>query len=325
MSFSSEVKEELSKLSNLANKEVVKYEFLGYLATNHVQIEQEKQGRKLKFATENEYNINRFSKLLNNLRLNKYEIQIVGKSYLITVKKPELDEIVYKKEDKSSCLQENIILNKKMIKDKIEKQENLQKAFVRGAFLGSGAISNPQKSYHLEIIFSQLEDANFVLEILQSYNIILKKITKKQGYSIYAKDGEQISKFLAFVGANNSVLKFEEIRVYRDIRNNVNRKVNCETANLNKTINSALNQIEAIKNLQSTGELERLPEGLQEIAKLRLSNPEASLAELGSMLKKPIGKSGVNHRLKAIEKIACQFGDVPFTDTFVSSGTDLKH
>ena len=117
------------------------------------------------------------------------------------------------------------------------------------------------------------------------------------------KDGDEISKFLALIGASRSVLHFEEIRVYRDIRNQVNRKVNCETANLNKTVNAALQQIENIQYLQSIGKLETLSEPLQEIAKVRLENPEASLAELGNMLAKPIGKSGVNHRFQAIERI----------------------
>ena len=130
-------------------------------------------------------------------------------------------------------------------------------------------------------------------------------LQKKTNYSIYTKDGEEISKFLAFIGANNAVLKFEDIRVYRDVKNNVNRKVNCETANLNKTITAALKQIEIIKKLKKTGEYDKLPDNLKEIAEIRLKNPEASLQEIGQMLREPIGKSGVNHRLKAIEKL-CQ-------------------
>lgn len=296
MSFSSDAKEELSRLSNLANKEVVKYEFLGYLTTNHVTIEQGKQGKKLKFSTENEYNINRFSKLLNNLQWSKYEIQIVGKTFSITTPTSEMEEITYENE--------KVIINEELIQEKIKNQENLQKAFVRGAFLGSGSVNNPKTSYHLEIVLTDTKNVDLILSILQRYDITFKQLVKKQGYSIYTKDGEEISKFLAFVGANKSVLKFEEIRVYRDIRNNVNRKVNCETANLNKTVNSAIKQIEAIQLLQEKGKLEELSEALQEIASLRLSHPEASLIELGAMLESPIGKSGVNHRLKAIEQIA---------------------
>ena len=283
MSFSSEVKEELSKLSNLANKEAVKWEFIGYLATNHIAQEQ----NKIKFSTENEYNINRFSKLLNNLNCTNYEIKITGKNFSIIVPMLAIKEISY--------------MDKKMLSTE---NEIMQKAFIRGSFLGSGSMTNPKNSYHLEILFANLEDAEISLKILENYNIKLKSMTKNQSYGIYAKDGEEISKFLAFIGANNAVLKFEEIRVYRDIRNNVNRKVNCETANLNKTVNSAVKQIEAIKLLEKSGKLAELSEGIQEIAKLRIFHPEASLAELGAMLAKPIGKSGVNHRLKTIEKLA---------------------
>ncbi len=289
MSFAGEVKEELNKLTNLANKEAVKYEFLGYLMTNHMIIEK----NKMKFSTENEYNINRFSKLLNNLQQIKYEIQIVGKTFSITTPIPELEEI-----------QENFILDLEKIRKQAEKQEVLQKALIRGCFLGSGSISNPKQSYHLEVLFSRKAYADFIQELLQTYQIVVKQVIKNQSDGIYAKDGEEISKFLAFIGANHSVLQFEEIRVYREIRGNVNRKVNCETANLNKTVESALKQIQAIEYLKKKGKLEELSEGLQEIAQLRISHPEASLIELGNLLKMPIGKSGVNHRLKAIEKMA---------------------
>jgi len=289
MSFAGEVKEELNKLTNLANKEAVKYEFLGYLMTNHMIIEK----NKMKFSTENEYNINRFSKLLNNLQQTKYEIQIVGKTFSITTPIPELEEI-----------QENFILDLEKIRKQVEKQEVLQKALIRGCFLGSGSISNPKQSYHLEVLFSQKAYADFIQGLLQTYQIVVKQVIKNQSNGIYAKDGEEISKFLAFIGANHSVLQFEEIRVYREIRGNVNRKVNCETANLNKTVESALKQIQAIEFLKQKGKLEELSEGLQEIAQLRILHPEASLIELGNLLKTPIGKSGVNHRLKAIEKMA---------------------
>lgn len=289
MSFSSEVKEELNNLSNLANKEAVKYEFLGYLMTNHMTMEK----NKMKFSTENEYNINRFSKLLNNLQQTKYEIQIVGKTFSITASIPELKEIP-----------EKLILDLEQIKAQVEKQEVLQKALIRGCFLGSGSISNPKQSYHLEVLFSQKIYADFIQKLLQKYEIIVKQVVKNQSNGIYMKDGEEISKFLAFIGANHSVLQFEEIRVYREIRGNVNRKVNCETANLNKIVESALKQIQAIEVLKQKGKLEDLSEGLQEIAQLRILHPEASLIELGNMLKSPIGKSGVNHRLKAIEKMA---------------------
>ena len=146
-----------------------------------------------------------------------------------------------------------------------------------------------------------------MLEILSKYAIQFRSIEKKNGYSIYTKDGDEISKFLALIGASSSVLKFEEIRVYRDIRNNVNRKVNCETANLNKTVNAAWKQIEDIKYLKQIGQFDKMPEQLQEIANLRLANPEASLVEIGKMLSRPIGKSGVNHRFYNIEQFVSKF------------------
>lgn len=292
MSFSSEVKEEISKLSNLANKEIVKFELLGYFSTNNVTIEK----NKLKFCTESEYNINRFSKLLNNLQYTNQKIEIAGKKFCITVNKPEIYEVIYK---------EKIIFND--IIDQIENKELLEKAFVRGSFLGGGSINNPENTYHLEIIFSTEKNSNVILKILNKYGIQLKNIEKKKGHAIYTKDGNEISKFLALIGASNSVLKFEEIRVYRDIRNNVNRKVNCETANLNKTIDTAVRQMENIKFLKEIGQFDKMSEQLQEVAKLRLENPEASLTEIGKMLSKPIGKSGVNHRFQNIEQFAYKF------------------
>ena len=141
------------------------------------------------------------------------------------------------------------------------------------------------------------------MQILNKYNIHFKKLEKENAVSIYSKDGEEISKFLAFIGANSSVLKFEDIRVYRDMRNNVNRIVNCETANLSKTVNAAVKQIDAINKLKESGKYNSLSENLKEIAELRIKYPEVSLIELGKMLNPPIGKSGVNHRMKAILKL----------------------
>ena len=304
MSFSTDVKEELSKLSNLANKECVKAEMYGYLNSNNTS----EENGSIKFTTESEYNINRFSKLLNNLNITKYDIDIVGKNFSITVPKKETESL------------------KKIYSEyKIENIENIEKAVVRGAFLGSGSINNPKNKYHIEVTLKDRNVADVMIEILQKYDInfkVLNNSTRKtknkltetrekevnevttRKCSIYSKDGEEISKFLAFIEASSSVLKFEEIRVYRDMRNNVNRIVNCETANLSKTVNAAVKQIEAIEKLKEIGKFNNLPDNLKEIANLRIKNPEASLTELGQMLKKPIGKSGVNYRLKILIDLA---------------------
>lgn len=283
MSFSTDVKEELSKISNLANKQCVKLEFLGYSKSNNVSI----VDNTLRFSTESEYNINRYGKLLNNLNSNDYKIELQGKNYVITSRDKQILKIV----------QENIA--EVQMRNDVE-----EKAFVRGCFLGSGSINNPENKYHMEIIFKEKETANFVLNILEKYNIYFKLLEKTNCNSIYSKDGEEISKFLAFIGANSAVLKFEDIRVYRDMRNNVNRLVNCETANLTKIVGAAVKQIEAIKRIKEEGKFTELTDNLKEIAELRIKYPESSLTELGKMTNPPIGKSGVNHRLKAIMKIA---------------------
>lgn len=291
MSFSSEVKEELSKISNLSNKEAVKYEFMGYLLTTNVTIEE----NLLKFSTESEYNVNRFCKLLNNLNIINYDISIQGKIYTISCKISNKNNVlnIIDKELK------NIFLNIEKIK-----KEDLLKSLVRGSFLGGGSINNPENKYHAEIIFKGKEEAIFVNNIFQNYGINYKLLEKNNKICLYSKEGEGIADLLAFIGANSSVLRFEEIRVMRDMRNSVNRIVNCETANLNKTVNAAIKQIEDIKLIKKLKKFENLSENLKEIANLRLENPEASLAELGQMLEKPVSKSGVNHRLKTISEYA---------------------
>lgn len=168
--------------------------------------------------------------------------------------------------------------------------------------MGSGSINNPKNKYHMEILFSLEKNAKFILEILNKYNIEFKILENNS--TLYSKDGEEISKFLAFIGASSSVLKFEDIRVFREMRNNVNRLVNCETANINKIATTAAKQIAAINKIREMGKFDSLPDNLKEIAEVREKNPDMSLLELGKLLQTPIGKSGVNHRLKAIEKIA---------------------
>ncbi len=280
MSFSKDLKEEISKTENLSNKQAVKYELIGYLLSNNIS--QEKQN--IKFSTENEYNINRFSRLLSNMGINNYDITLQGKLYIITVKLKEINKI------------ENVRIQ--------EASQEQIKWIIRGAYLGGGSINNPENKYHLELGIKKLEDAELLVQALLTFDIKSSIIEKKNEYAIYIKDGEEISKFLALLGANKSVIKFEEIRVQREMNNKINRIVNCESANLNKTINASIEQIEAIKRLKQNHKFENLSDSLKEIATLRLENPNASLVELGQKLKQPVGKSGVNYRLKKIMEIA---------------------
>lgn len=141
-------------------------------------------------------------------------------------------------------------------------------------------------------------------KMLKKLGITVKTMLKQNQYSLYIKEGEQISRFLALIGANKAVLKFEDIRIQKEMRGKVNRLVNCETANLNKTINASIEQIAAIRKLQKEGKFNQLDDNLKEIANLRLENPDMPLAELGKLLKTPVGKSGVNYRLKRIIEMA---------------------
>lgn len=279
MSFSSEVKEELSKVNNLKNKTILEAEFLGYILTGNTSHREE----CLEFITENEFNIERFYKILFNLEI-EYEPNIKGKVFVATIKRNEYVE--------------------RLMQIKQDLNDEIKKAIVRGAFLGAGSITDPTKQYHLEISFEERNNAEYILNICKTFGIYLKILEKSDKVQIYIKDGEEISKFLALLGANKGVLVFEDIRITKEIKNNVNRLVNCETANLNKIVNAAVDQVNDIKLIQKLNKFEELPDYLKEIAHLRLENPDVSLKVLGTMLEKPIGKSGVNHRLQKIHDIA---------------------
>lgn len=186
----------------------------------------------------------------------------------------------------------------------MKQDEQLARLCIREAFIKSGSINDPNKKYHLQIMFKTKKKAEEMQILLNNFNINAKIIKKEKDYMLYLKEGEEISNFLALIGANSSVIKFEEIRVLKETRNDINRLVNCETANLNKTINAAVKQIEDIKLIKKKNKFNSLPEGLKEIAELRIENPDVSLIELGKMLSEPIGKSGVNHRLKKLSAIA---------------------
>ncbi|WP_346868085.1 DNA-binding protein WhiA [Clostridium sp. UBA1353] len=186
----------------------------------------------------------------------------------------------------------------------IIKNENCKRAYIKGAFLGGGSISNPEKTYHLEFVTHDQDYANELSDLINSYKLNSKVIQRKNSFVIYLKEGEQIVDLLNIIGAHNALLELENIRIMKEMRNNVNRIVNCETANLSKTVNAAVRQVESIKLIESEIGLDRLPKNLKEVAKLRLAFPDESLKELGAMLNPPVGKSGINHRLRRIEKIA---------------------
>ena len=279
MSFSSNIKEELTKINNFKNKSLLEAEFLGYILTGNTTNNED----FLEFITENEFNIERFYKILFNLEI-EYEPEIRGKVFVAIIKKNEKVE--------------------ELMTLKIDNNDEIKKAIVKGAFLGAGSVTDPNKQYHLEITFEEKNNAEYILNICKSYGVFLKVLELENKLQLYIKDGEEISKFLALLGANKGVLSFEDVRITKEIKNNVNRLVNCETANLNKIVNASVNQVNDIKLIQKLNKFEELPNELKEIAILRLENPDASLKALGELLENPIGKSGVNHRLQRIHEFA---------------------
>lgn len=179
-----------------------------------------------------------------------------------------------------------------------------RRAFLRGAFLASGSMSDPEKSYHFEIVCRNRVGAEQLKEMINSFALDAKIVSRKKCYVVYLKEGSQIVDMLNVMEAHVALMGLENVRILKEMRNSVNRQVNCETANINKTVNAAVKQVEDIHYLESTIGLETLSEGLVEIARLRLKYPEAALKELGGMLCPPVGKSGVNHRLRKISSIA---------------------
>ncbi len=278
MTFSYQVKEELSKSISYKDKEILEAEFLGYILTGNTNIDD----NKIEYITENEFNIEAFYKILFNLGV-EYEPCIKGKCYVAII---SIDERFNKYLQLISS-----------------KNEDVLKSIVKGAFLGAGSINEPKNKYHLEISFENKVNAGYVINICKFFGINLKLLERKK-IVVYLKESEEISRFLALIGANKAVLKFEEIRIMREMKNNVNRLVNCETANINKTVNAAVDQINDIKFIQSKNKFDEMSEDLKELALLRLKNPEATLKELGDKLSQPIGKSGISHRIKKIHDFA---------------------
>lgn len=192
-----------------------------------------------------------------------------------------------------------------VLKEFIKKSDNqIKRAFLRGAFISNGSINDPKKSYHLEIEFKHLEESDLVFKICQSLGLKISQIIRRDNMVLYIKDRNSISDALTLMGALKSTLEFEEEIIINSTRNDVNRRVNCEAANLTKTIVAGLKQIEAIEKLQEHGAFERLDKNLYDVGLLRLANPDASLNELVMLSGNKISKSGINHRLKKIIEIA---------------------
>lgn len=220
--------------------------------------------------------------------------------------------MIKKHDDAMRVLQASKLMNQdgeiseefSLVKNLIIQHSCCKRALIRGAFLAAGSMSNPEKSYHIEIVCAAAKKARQLRMVINSFGLDAKVIERKKSYVVYLKEGSQIVDLLNVMEAPVALMEMENIRILKEMRNSVNRKVNCETANINKTVSAAVKQAEDIRYIRDTVGLDQLPEGLQEIARIRLEYPNATLKELGELLETPIGKSGVNHRLRKLSEEA---------------------
>ena len=179
-----------------------------------------------------------------------------------------------------------------------------KRAFIRGAFLAAGSISDPRKAYHMEIVCRTSPQARQLRDVMNTFEAEAKIVERKGHYVVYVKEGSRIVDMLGVMEANVALMNLENVRILKEMRNSVNRKVNCETANIGKTVSAAVRQVEDIQLIEKKIGLSKLPQSLQEIARVRLEHPDMPLKDLGELLTPPVGKSGVNHRLRRISEIA---------------------
>lgn len=190
------------------------------------------------------------------------------------------------------------------VKGLLIQQSCCKRAYIRGAFLAGGSISDPNKSYHFEIVCRSIPQAEQLRDVINSFDMDAKIVARKKYQVVYLKEGSQIVDILNIMEAHVALMNLENVRILKEMRNSVNRKVNCETANISKTVNAAVKQLADIEYIRETAGLSYLSENLKEMALLRLEYPDAPLAELGTYLNPPVGKSGVNHRLRRISEMA---------------------
>ncbi|RCW67056.1 DNA-binding protein WhiA [Saliterribacillus persicus] len=313
MSFASEIKKELTNIKN--DECCIKAELAALIRMNGA-VSLSRQKYVLDVQTENAAIARRIYTLIKSQYAYPVELLVRKKMKL----KKNNVYIVRMNEGVKHLLSELEILKEpftliRTISENYTKKVCCRRAYLRGAFLAGGSVNNPEtSSYHLEIYNFYEEHNDALLELMDSFGLHARALERKKGYIAYIKEAEKITEFLNNIGAHQALFKFEDVRIVRDMRNSVNRLVNCETANLNKTIGAAFRQVENIRFIRDSVGLETLPDKLREIAELRLEHQDISLKEIGEMVSTGnISKSGINHRLKKIDQFADQLrrGDLP--------------
>lgn len=307
MSFSSDVKEELSRLP-VEDKHCAVVELSAIIQYCGRAVKNTEGGYEITLHTENGTVARRFYTLIKEtfgfqpkITFLKNDYFKKNRVYAITLENPKDTLRILKSahiiNDMGQVREEgnvNVLLS----------GTNAIRAFLRGAFLSSGSITDPEKNYHFEVVCSSLDQAEQLCDLLTYFKIEAKTVKRKKYDVVYIKEGSMISDVLNVMEAHKAMMDFENVRILKDVRNEVNRRVNCEAANINKTVSAAHRQIEDIEYIESQIGLRRLPVNLQDVARARLERPDASLKELGEMLEPPVGKSGVNHRLRKLGQMA---------------------
>ncbi len=283
MSFSGEVKEELAK--HISSARHCRIAELAALLSFCGQYGREASGGyTIGFQTENE--------------------AVVRKSFTLLQKTFNINNDVTLSEEQMQDFYSKFGNLEAPVGQKLIKNSCCQRAFLRGAFLSIGSISDPQKGYHMEFVCTDEAKAEQLRKVMQGFEIDAKIVMRKKYYVVYLKEGAAIVDLLNIMEAHVALMNLENLRILKEMRNSINRRVNCETANISKTVNAAARQIEDIEYLRDHYGFKKLPENLRQMAEVRLEYPDAPLKELGGYLDPPVGKSGANHRLRKLSEIA---------------------
>ena len=305
MSYSSDVKNELARLEGQKSC-CEKAELLGVLRMSgaivlrgknigiHFSTENAALARRVLQVLKSNYQVQTEVVITRSRRLkknNRYQVEVLPDSRVAQALR-ELQILPSDEDTKSNLLGKACC----------------RKAFLRGVLMAGGSVSRPSSDYHMEIVTENEEFARLILKIMNGFSLSARMTDRKSDFIVYLKGGDYIIDFLSIIGAHQSLLEFENVRIVKEMRNNVNRQVNCETANLNKVIHASMLQVACIRYLQSHGYFESLPDKLKETAEMRLQHPDVSLNDLVEFADGMVGKSGLNHRLKKIQQLAVNKG-----------------
>lgn len=310
MSFSTRVKEELAR--HIGSGRHCKIAEIAAIINMCGKIKIETNGDiSIKVHTENPAVARKYFTILKKTFNINVEILIRRNSQL---KKNRVFAIfITNKVDSEKVLKATRIFTDGMINHRIHplvvQGTCCKRAYIRGAFLASGSVSDPEKTYHLEFVNSHKKHCQDLMALVNSFDMDSKIVLRKKYHILYLKEATQIVDLLNIMEAHVALMQLENLRILKEMRNNVNRIVNCETANLNKTVSAAVRQMQDIQYIEEKLGLSSLPEPLEDIARLRIEYMDASLKELGALLDQPVGKSGVNHRLRKISEIAEKLRD----------------